>query len=145
MRKLGLSQHGSQTHPCIPLRPRGLRPSAFSCPRGTQPGVTHLPVEEIQDAFGHGGGELEVEFWGGIGVIALCEPGSDEQQERRGSQHASDAHGCSALGTGRRRGMGNCRGQLEKGMGLGQGAGQYGAQRGGIASSSAESPLRREL
>lgn len=57
-----------------------------------------LPVEEIQDDFGHAGGELEVEFRGGTGAVALCEPSPDEQQEHGGSQHASDAHGCDALG-----------------------------------------------
>lgn len=59
----------------------------------------HLPVEEIQDDFGRAGGWLGVEFRGRTGVVALCEPSPDEQQEHGSSQQASDAHGCGALGT----------------------------------------------
>lgn len=39
-----------------------------------------------------------MEFRDGTGVVALREPGPDEQQDRCGSQHASDAHGWGVLG-----------------------------------------------
>lgn len=52
-----------------------------------------------------------MEFRGGTGAVTLCQPSPNEQQERSGSQHTSDAHGCSALG--------DRSGQLEKGTGLG--------------------------
>ena len=86
-----------------PLRPRGPRLPVLSCRRHAQPGGPRLPLEEVQDDIGHGGGELEVEFRGGIQVVALREPGSDEQQEHGGSQRPTDAHVATAV---RRRGEG---------------------------------------
>ena len=86
-----------------PLRPRGPRlPPVLSCRRHAPPGGSRLPVEEVQDDFGHGGRELYVEFRGGTEVTALREPGSDEQQKHSGSQHPSDAHGCALQGFGGR-------------------------------------------
>lgn len=72
----GLGEPGS-SYPS-PLRPRGPRPPAGPCRRHAQAGGTGLPVEEVQDDFGHGGGELQVEFWGRTGVVALREPSPDE-------------------------------------------------------------------
>lgn len=97
-----------------PLRPRGPRLPILSCHRHAQAGGSRLPVEEVQDDIGHGGGELEeVELRGGIEVVALREPGSDEQQKHSGSQHPTDAHGYGTPGVGGRERLPSAAGERD--------------------------------
>lgn len=97
-----------------PLRPRGPRLPILSCHRHAQAGGSRLPVEEVQDDIGHGGGELEeVELRGGIEVVALREPGSDEQQKHSGSQHPTDAHGYGTTGVGGRERLPSAAGERD--------------------------------
>lgn len=83
-----------------PLCPRGLRFSACLCCGPARPGGIGLPIKDILDDFRHSRGELKVEFRERSSVVALREPGPDEQQEHGGSQHPSDAHGRRAPAAG---------------------------------------------